>query len=86
MNDSKEKPVIEYPCEWSFRIIITDEESINQIVQDALKDLQYTLSKSNSSSSGKYKSFFLKTEVSSEEQRDEIFNTLNSNSSVKMIL
>ena len=81
-----ENQIVEYPCQWSFRIIGKEEALIRRAVEEYLKNTEYTLSASNVSSSGKYVSINLETEVLNEEIRNRIYLDLKNMSCVKMIL
>jgi uncharacterized protein len=81
-----EKQVVEYPCQWSFRIIGTDEALIRSAVEKYLKGATCQLTASNVSSSGKYVSINLETAVLNEEIRNRIYIDLKNMSCVKMVL
>jgi len=80
------KPKIEYPCEWEYRIIGTNEESIRKAVIDAVYGKEYTLSFSNKSKAEKYISLALKTNVASEEERNIIYVSLRKCPEVKSVI
>ncbi|MBC2716418.1 MAG: DUF493 domain-containing protein [Desulfobacteraceae bacterium] len=81
-----EKQVVEYPCQWSYRIIGQNEELIRSAVTECMKEATYQLTASNSSCSGKYVSLNLETVVLNEEIRNRIYFDLKSLSCVKMVL
>jgi putative lipoic acid-binding regulatory protein len=81
-----EKPIIEYPCDWSYRIIGTDEQLLRKAALDCLGNIDYSISVSNYSSSGKYISLNIETVVSSESARNRIHASLGRHSCVKMVL
>ena len=81
-----EKAEIKYPCQWTYRIIGTDETELVKIVSDCMGDVKYDLSLANRSSMGKYISLNLETMVENEESRDKIFNCLKAKPAVKMII
>ena len=81
-----DKPVIEYPCEWSFKIIGSDEDAIGKGIAECLSDSAYNVSKGNTSRSGKYVTLNLETVVRNEGDRNRIFEVLKKIPSVKMIL
>ena len=58
-----EKPVIEYPCKWSFRVIGSDESLMRKAVGTTMGDSAYSLMVSNASKTGKYVSLNLETVV-----------------------
>lgn len=77
---------IEYPCAWSYRVIGSDEKSLRQAISECVKDREYRVSLSNSSSSGKYISLTLETIVHSEEVRVSTYHSLAGHASVKIVL
>jgi len=80
------KPDIEYPCNWSYRIIGGSEPAMRQAVGEILKGADYILAESNRNASGKYISLKLETPVENQEDRDALFRALNASDSVKMVL
>jgi len=81
-----EKPIVEYPCKWSFRLIGSDMQLIRKAVEEYMNDLTYTLLHSNTSSSGKYVSLNLETVVSNENARNQIYDDLKKIPFLKMVL
>ena len=81
-----EKQIVEYPCQWSFRIIGATKEVIRSAVEEYMKTATYQLTASNVSSSGKYISLNLETVVLSEDARNRIYLDLKNMSCVKMVL
>lgn len=80
------KPEIEYPCEWSYKIIGSDSYAITNEISEILKDHDYQLDVSNHSRTGKFVSFNCSLEVASENERNEIFRQFLQISSVKMVI
>ena len=80
------RPKIDYPCEWEYRLIGPDEENIRRAVVEILKTKQYTLSFSNISKSGKYISFSLKTIVATEKERNNIYISLRKHTGIKCLI
>jgi len=82
----QEKADINYPCQWSYRIIGTDETPIKNSVAALITDKKYTLTSSNKSSGGKYVSMVLSLIVDNEDQRVSLFDALKANNEIKMVL
>ena len=80
------RPEIEYPCTWSYRVIGTDEKSLRQAISECVEDREYKVSLSSSSSSGKYISLNLEIIVHSEEARVSIYQSLGKHPLVKFVL
>ncbi len=83
---NQEKPEINYPCHWSYRVIGSDKVVLTTLLEDIMGNREYTLAESNKSSSGKYVSLNLSTVVASEQQRESLFEQIKSNEAVKMVL
>ena len=81
-----EKQIVEYPCQWSFRIIGAEEELIRSAVEGYMKEVAYQLTASNVSSSGKYVSINLETVVLNEDERNRIYIDVKNMACVKMVL
>ena len=77
---------IEYPCDWTFKIIGQNEELLRKAATASLQSRIHTLNNSNASSGGKYISLNLTVNVKDETDRNEIFNSLQSDSAIKLIL
>jgi len=95
MTDPKqEKPTIEYPCEWSYKVIGTDEDAVRAAVQQSLDacltpnsgDREFSLGMSRESKGGKYLSIGLTLTVLNEDERDGIFKTLKDHPDVLMVM
>lgn len=84
--NNMERPRINYPCEWEYRIIGTDEAAIRQAVSEIIADKKYTLNFSNISKAGKYISLALKIIVENEEIRNSIYTALRQNPAIKSLL
>ncbi len=77
---------IEYPCEWTFKIIGQDESLMRKAVISTLKSRDHTVNNSNSSSGGKYISLNLMVNVENETDRNDISTNLQSDPAIKFIL
>lgn len=72
------KPTIKYPCFWKYKLIISKDEKIDNIINFLAKDKKYKLEFSNLSSGGKYQSHNLSIFVLNDEERLDIFNKLKN--------
>lgn len=80
------RPKIDYPCEWEYRLIGPDEEGLHKAAAEVLKTKQYTLFFSNISKAGKYVSFALKTTVTDEKERNNIYVSLRRHPAIKSVI
>ena len=81
-----EKPKIDYPCDWIYKIVVSDKELLEKTIPNVLKNICFKLLESNRSKTGKYTSFNLTARVDSEEKKNEIFNILKDIPTVRIIL
>jgi putative lipoic acid-binding regulatory protein len=86
LDSNSQKPNIDYPCEWNYKVIGTDVEEIIKVIEDAVKGMEYEINSSNVSSKGNYFSLNLKVFVTSEAIRDIIFAKIEASEFVKMVL
>jgi putative lipoic acid-binding regulatory protein len=81
-----QRPEIEYPCHWSYRIVGTCTDSIRALVVIVAGESEHALEPSNVSSTGKYVSFKLTLLVRDEAHRHEVFQMLAADDSVRQVL
>ena len=84
--DEGKRPLIEYPCEWDYKIIGTNIEKMLEAIKDAISDMKYDVTPSNISLKGKYFSLNLKVTVPNETMRDIVYQKLNSSDFVKIVI
>lgn len=80
-----QKPQIQYPCEWYYKIIGSDRELIIDTLSVVLKGFTYQFNESRQSRTGKYISFHVSLRVSSEEERNKIFLMLKDIPTVRVV-
>jgi len=85
-KNTKEKPKIEYPCEWGFKIIGTDKEKLKECISDIMGEREYKSKDGNVSKKGKFVSMNASCEVCSQEERDELFKAFRDHKDVKMVI
>ncbi|RKV51168.1 HP0495 family protein [Helicobacter pylori] len=75
-SDSK-KPTIIYPCLWDYRVIMTTNDT--STLKELLETYQrpFKLEFKNTSKNAKFYSFNVSMEVSSEAERNEIFQKIS---------
>lgn len=99
INDSKQKVVIEYPCNWCYKVIASEEAALKQAIKDVIDEreqkvngnaretsLGYKVEHSNKSKTGKYISMNLDLLVHNEDDRTFIFDALKRHQDIKMVL
>ena len=83
--DSNKRPEIEYPCEWSYKIIGNNIDNMLEAIKLAVLDLEHTITPSNISKKGNYFSLNLTVTVPNEVVRDIIYQKLDGCDSVKIV-
>ncbi|MDY6119920.1 MAG: DUF493 domain-containing protein [Campylobacter sputorum] len=77
-NMCENRPKINYPCFWKYKLIISKDEKIENIVALVTKQKEYKLEFSNLSSNGKYQSHNLSVFILNDKERLDIFNKLKN--------
>ena len=86
INDIKQKVLIEYPCNWCYKVIASEKAALEQAIRDVIDERAHTISPSNKSKTGKYISMNLDLLVHNEEDRTFIFEALKKHQNIKMVL
>ncbi len=86
LDSDMQKPEIDYPCEWAYKVIGSDVNKILFAIETAAMGLSYDVSPSNVSSNGKYFSINFKLEVPNETVRNLIYEKLGNSPDVKFVL
>lgn len=81
-----DKPHIDYPCAWEYRLIGEDEERMRAAVAEILGEARYMLTLANRSQRARYCSLQLSLEVLDETQRLDTFERLRRNAAVRYVL
>ena len=81
-----ERPEIDYPCSWSYKVIGEDCTLLKEVITSACAPLDVSITHSQVSSKGKYHSLNAEIIVTSEEVRLGIYETLKSAPAVKIVL
>lgn len=86
INDSNQKVVIEYPCNWCYKLIASEKFALEQAIKDVIDERDHKVSPSNKSKTGKYISMSLDLLVHNEDDRTFIFDALKKHQNIKMVL
>lgn len=82
----KDKPHIDYPCSWEYRIIGADAAKMEAAVAHVLGDEEYTLTPSKQSPKGRWCSLRLEMQVLNEAHRYQVHRVLREHPDVRMVL
>jgi putative lipoic acid-binding regulatory protein len=81
-----ERPEIEYPCTWTYRVIAADVVGTAHAIRERLGTRPHTLHQGRTSRTGKFASIELELEVVDASDRDELFAALSAMTSVRFVL
>ncbi len=82
----KEKPSIDYPCSWLYKVIGLDEEALRRAIEIVIGDKDVLITRSNTSSGGKYCSLNVEFVVEDEETRLRYYQHLKNHAAVKVVM
>ena len=85
-DSSCEKPNIEYPCEWGYKIIGTDNNKLEAVIFEVMGSRSYKNKGRNSSSKEKFHALSTACQVESQEDRDTLFKAFQDHKDVKMVI
>ena len=85
-NLQQEKPEIEYPCTWVYKVIGSDQELLKEVIMTACAPASVDIAYSNSSSKGTYHSLNASLVVEDEKMRLQIYDLLKNHPAVKFVL
>ena len=85
-NETKEKPIIEYPTQWGFKLIGRDKDALLACIKEVMGDKEHLCSIGNPSRTGKFHSYNASCTVESQEERDRIFKTFQDHDDVKIVI
>jgi putative lipoic acid-binding regulatory protein len=86
MNLKDKKPEINYPTKWEYKIIGSNVNEMIKAVESIVNGFEYDITPSNISKKGKYFSLNLLVFVSSETERDKIFQELTNHPTIKFVI
>jgi putative lipoic acid-binding regulatory protein len=80
------RPEVHYPCEWTYRIVCTDEAELRLFVAELVGPAPHRLTSLGTSSGGRYRRVELVLAVRDEAHRNTVFAALSRSSSVRFVL
>jgi putative lipoic acid-binding regulatory protein len=84
LNDHKLE--LDYPCNWKYKLIMKHDIDVKNVMKDTLGKREHKVSKSNTSSKGKFTSHQVELLVHNEDDRKELHRLFHSHDDVKMIV
>jgi len=85
-NDMPERPNIEYPTSWGFKIIGRDKEKLLACIKEAMGEKEHLCSIGNKSRTGKFTTYNASCTVDTEEERNRIFKYFQDHDDVEMVI
>ena len=86
INARDEKLELTYPCSWSYKLIASEREALEQAIRDVIDEREHKLTHSKNSKGGKYISMNLVMLVHNEDDRNFIYEALKQHQNIKMVL
>ncbi len=86
INARDEKLELDYPCNWSYKLIAGEKEALEKAIHDVIEERAHKLTHSNNSKGGKYISMNLDMLVHNEDDRNFIYEALKKHQDIKMVL
>ena len=86
INAREDKIELEYPCNWSYKLIAGEKEALEKAVHDVIDERERKLTHSKNSKGGKYISMNLELLVHNEDDRNFIYEALKAHQNIKMVL
>lgn len=80
------KVEIEYPCDWTYKVIINAHCNIKHIAKNVLGERIYKIAKSNNSKNKTYESYKVSLLVHNEDDRVALFHEFKKEDCVKIVL
>ncbi|NPA61465.1 MAG: DUF493 domain-containing protein [Epsilonproteobacteria bacterium] len=85
-ENSNQKPKIEYPCSWGFKLIGRDRDVIKGVIREIISDREYKNRDGHSSKSGKFVTVNTSCIVKSKEDRDRIFKSFQDSEYIDIVI
>ena len=85
-NNTQEKPQIEYPTNWGFKIIGRDEEKLKACIKEVMGGKEHLCSLGNRSRTGKFTTYNASCIVEDQEERDRLFKCFQDHDDVEMVI
>lgn len=88
-EDMPERPDIDYPTNWGFKLIGRDKEALLKCIKEIMKEVgekEHLCSLGNASRTGKFHSYNASCTVDTEEERNKIFKYFADHDDVEMVI
>ena len=85
-SETQEKPEINDPTNWGFKLIGRDKEALLSCIKEAMGEKEHLCSLGNTSKTGKFTTYNSSCSVDSEEERNKIFKYFETHDDVDMVM
>lgn len=85
-EEMPERPQIEYPTSWGFKIIGRDKDKLLACIKEAMGEKEHLCSLGNTSKTGKFTTYNASCTVDTEEERNRIFKYFQDHDDVEMVI
>ena len=88
-EETHERPEINYPTKWGFKLIGRDKEKLLACIKEIMQevgDKEHDCSLGNVSRTGKFHSYNASCTVESEEERNKIFKFFEDHTDIDMVI
>ena len=83
---SKEKLKLDYPCNWTYKLVVKEQINIITTVKEVVLEREHSIKESKTSAKGKFKSYTLELLVHNEDDRKTLFEILGKHIDIKMVI
>ncbi|WP_415406758.1 YbeD family protein [Sulfurovum sp. CS9] len=85
-DKTPDRPKIEYPTNWGFKLIGRDKEALLACIKEAMGEKEHLCSLGNASRTGKFRTYNASCIVETEEERNRIFKYFEEHDAVDMVI
>jgi putative lipoic acid-binding regulatory protein len=85
-DKSQEKPQIDYPTQWGFKLIGRNKEALHQAIKEVMGDKEHLCHLGNASRTGKFHTYNASCTVEDETERNRLFKAFADHGDVEMVI
>mgnify|MGYP000110390398 CR=1 FL=1 len=86
LNLGQKKVQIDYPTHWEYKVIAPSGIDIKTLLKEIFENREFSIKPSHTSKKGSYESFNVSVLVTSDFERQDLFNALKSHQNIKYVL
>jgi len=85
-DKTQDRPKIEYPTNWGFKLIGKDKDNLLKCIKEAMGEKEHLCSLGNKSKTGKFHAYNASCIVDTEEERNKLFKYFEDHNDVNMVI